>query len=51
MTFFKRTFWVTSVVIALSLTLVSCNTIEGIGNDAKAIGEAVSGAANKTRSY
>lgn len=41
-----------SVFIAgFSFSITACNTIEGIGEDAKAAGEAISGTAKKSRSY
>ena len=38
-----------SIISAVALT--SCNTVEGLGRDAKAAGEAITGAAQKTKGY
>lgn len=35
----------------LGFSLSACNTIEGIGQDARAAGDAISGAARDNRSY
>lgn len=45
----KQFFLALSLVAVLALS--ACNTIEGLGQDAKAAGEAVSGAAQKTKGY
>lgn len=39
----------TAMVICLSLS--ACNTVEGIGRDARAAGDALTGAAQKSRGY
>ena len=36
---------------AVSLPLAGCNTFAGLGQDAKAAGEAISNAANDTKGY
>ncbi len=40
-----------AVLAVLMAPLAACNTIEGIGRDAKAAGEAVTGAASKSKGY
>lgn len=45
----KNMFLVLSMLAVLSLS--ACNTVEGLGRDAKAAGEAVTGAAQKTKGY
>lgn len=37
------------MMIAASLALAACNTIEGMGRDIESAGEAVSGTAHKTK--
>lgn len=34
-----------------SLSLAACNTIDGLGRDARAAGDAISGAARETKGY
>lgn len=41
-----RTFLVTLFGLAIPATLVSCNTVEGVGEDVEATGEAVEDAAS-----
>lgn len=38
-------------VAVLALPVAACNTIEGIGRDAKAAGDAITGAAQQTKGY
>lgn len=44
---------ITAIVFAalFSLSLTACNTVEGIGRDARAAGDAISGAARDTKGY
>ena len=34
-----------------SLALTACNTVEGVGRDARAAGDAITGAAQNTKGY
>ena len=34
-----------------SLSLTACNTVEGVGRDARAAGDAITGAAQNTKGY
>lgn len=45
--------WVLYAVLlaALAAPLSACNTVEGLGRDAKAAGEAITGAAQSTKGY
>ena len=38
-----------TLIAVLSVPLAACNTMEGLGRDAKAAGEAVTGAASKSK--
>jgi|TARA_B100001971_G_C17985077_1_gene429390 predicted small secreted protein len=38
-------------IAGTTVAVSACNTIEGIGKDAQAAGQAISGSAEKTRSY
>ncbi len=40
-----------ALLIVLTLPLASCNTMEGIGRDARAAGDALTGAASKSKNY
>jgi len=40
----------TALVLSVSV-VSSCNTMKGLGEDAKAAGQAISGAADKNKSY
>jgi predicted small secreted protein len=40
-----------AVVVTLVMPLSACNTMEGIGRDAKAAGEGITDAAQKTKGY
>ncbi len=42
---------IVGLVAGMSFSVSACNTIEGIGKDAKAAGEAISGTAQKSRNY
>ncbi len=35
----------------VSMSLSACNTVEGIGRDARAVGDAITGAAQETKGY
>jgi predicted small secreted protein len=39
------------VLAALCAPLAACNTMEGFGRDARAAGDAITGAAQKTKGY
>lgn len=39
------------ILVALAAPLAACNTMEGIGRDTRAAGDAITGAANKTKGY
>ena len=47
----KRFILALAVAFMLTAPLAACNTMEGIGHDAQAFGEAISGAAQKTKGY
>lgn len=42
---------VAALLAGIALSLSACNTMEGIGRDAQAAGEALTGAASKTKGY
>ena len=41
----------TSLLVAASVALAGCNTVEGMGKDVKAAGTAVEKAASKNKTY
>lgn len=47
----QKAFVVLALMTALLLPLTACNTVEGLGQDAKAAGEAITGAASKSKGY
>lgn len=42
---------VAALLAVLAAPLAACNTVEGIGRDAKAAGEAITGAASQSKGY
>jgi predicted small secreted protein len=38
-------------VVALAMLTVACNTVEGVGKDVKATGDAIEKAAQKSKGY
>jgi predicted small secreted protein len=38
-------------LIAMTSTLAACNTVEGVGKDVKATGQAIEKAADKNKTY
>lgn len=51
MTISARFVLVSALVVLLAFPLAGCNTVEGFGKDAKAAGEALTGAAQSTKGY
>lgn len=48
---FKKLFLSLSLAVVLMATLSACNTVEGIGQDARAAGQAISNAASGSKGY
>ncbi len=47
----KKLFFSLTLAAVLCTALAACNTLEGIGRDTQAAGDAITGAAHKTKSY
>jgi len=41
----------TLLLVAMTLAVVACNTVEGMGKDVKAAGQAIEKAADKNKTY
>jgi predicted small secreted protein len=48
---FKKIILPVALLAVLTAALAACNTIEGVGRDARAAGDAITGAAQKTKGY
>lgn len=51
MKIFKKLSLFLCLFVALAGPLAACNTLEGIGRDARAAGGAIEGAAQRSKSY
>lgn len=47
----KKIVFAVLLILAVAAPLSACNTIEGIGKDATAAGDAISGAASTSKGY
>jgi predicted small secreted protein len=48
---FQKTVLMLALAAAVALPLASCNTMEGLGRDTKAAGDALSNAAQENKGY